>query len=424
MVRRETGSDDPDRRSGSASGGKSARSAGEENTGSGGTIPCRANRAGEIKTEKMKMKKTLWSFCAAVSALLAVGCGEKAQDVRDAEGFPPAQELTADSIAIDQVLQPQWGGVYGDYAVLISPKTSKVVWRYRLPEWTLADSSLVMGGGPDDLQYAFLQGSNGADEAFWISEPIKHALLQYAGGPDGKLRKVRSVANETPLSVYFGQVMNDRVVINDRRAHDFDMGSAEGVETYLYSSLLEDGRFRVMDSVLCHTVSRVQVKKEGEMTYVSTWTYNNPTYRCWGDRLAVWYGDTENMLVYRVDDAGKMTLETTYGDTLALAGVREADMENIQYGQAYPPRFVAATQKHLYFQKLTLDRPLSQNPDEPFRVQEHEILVYDWVMNPVAKFRLDRLSNDRAYVDETRGRIYTYDPNEDFEQVYVYRYDL
>ena len=369
------------------------------------------------------MKKAFLLFCTVMFGLWVASCGDASQQALDAEGFPPAQELTADSIAIDEVLQPQWGGVYGDYAVLISPKTSKVVWRYRLPEWTLVDSSLVMGGGPDDLQYAFLQGSNGADEAFWISEPIKHVLLQYAGGPDGKLRKVRSVANETPLSVYFGQVMNDRVVINDRRAHDFDMGSAEGVETYLYSSSLEDGRFRVMDSVLCHTVSRVQVKKDGEMTYVSTWTYNKPTYLCWDDRLAVWYGDTENMLVYRVDDAGKMTLEGTYGDTLALAGVREVDMENIQYGQS-PSRFVAATQKHLYFQKLTLDRPISQKPDEPFQVQEHQILVYDWAMNPVARFRLDHPSASRVLIDSARGRIYAYDPREDFEQVYVYRYQL
>ena len=370
------------------------------------------------------MKKTIhWGWLVGLVAIIMVACGGKNDAVRDAEGFPPACELTADSISIGEVLQPQWSGVYGDYAVLISPKTSKVVWRYRLPDWTFADSSLVKGGGPDDLQYAFLQGTNDAQGAFWISEPIKHVLLQYADGPDGKPSKVRTVANDTPLSVYFGQVMDGKVLVNDRQAHKFDQGSAEGVQTFLYSSLLDGDRFRVVDSVLCHTISKISVESKGEMTYVSTWTYNQPTYRPWGDRLAVWYPDTENMLVYRVDDAGKMALEGTYGDTLALAAVRDMDLENVD-DRTMPVRFVAATDKYLFLQYIALDRPLTQEPEKPFRVREHEIRVYDWEMNPVAKFRLDRLSDDRVLVDQAHGRIYAYNPKEDFEWVYVYRYEL
>ena len=370
------------------------------------------------------MKKTFLSFCMAMFALWAVACGDASQQARDAEGFPPARELTADSIVINEVLQPQWGGVYGDYAVLISPKTSKVVWRYRLPEWTFVDSSLVMGGGPDDLQYAFLQGTNRTDGTFWLSEPIKHVLMQYADGPDGKLSKVRTVTNHTPLSVYFGKVMDDRVLINHRQLHNFDMGSAEGVETYLYSSLLDGDTCRVVDSVLCHTVSRIQVKKDGGTTYVSSHTYNNLTYRPWGDRLAVWYGDTGNMLVYRVDEAGKINLEATYGDTLALAGVRDVNIESLQYDEL-PARFAAATDEYLFLQNLTYDKPLSQETDEdPALITGNEIRVYDWQMKPVAKFRLDHLSADQVMVDAAHNRIYAYDSDEDFERVYVYRYDL
>ena len=67
------------------------------------------------------MEKRLIPFCMA--ALLAVGaCGGGAK--KDAEGFPPAKTLVADSIAIEEVLQPSLGGIYGDYAVLVSRMTS------------------------------------------------------------------------------------------------------------------------------------------------------------------------------------------------------------------------------------------------------------------------------------------------------------
>ena len=89
------------------------------------------------------MEKRLIPFCMA--ALLAVGaCGGGAK--KDAEGFPPAKTLVADSIAIEEVLQPSLGGIYGDYAVLVSRMTSKMVFRYRLPDWTFVDSSFSKGG--------------------------------------------------------------------------------------------------------------------------------------------------------------------------------------------------------------------------------------------------------------------------------------
>ena len=93
-----------------------------------------------------------------MAALLAVGACGGAK--KDAEGFPPAKTLVADSIAIEEVLQPSLGGIYGDYAVLVSRMTSKVVFRYRLPDWTFVDSSFSKGGGPDDCLKGFYRGPN------------------------------------------------------------------------------------------------------------------------------------------------------------------------------------------------------------------------------------------------------------------------
>lgn len=363
------------------------------------------------------MKKTLFLFAVA-SALVAgscVGGGPK-----DAEGFPPAETLTADSVAIGEVLQPRWGGLYGDYAVLISPQTSKMVFRYRLPDWAFVDSSFVQGGGPDDLQYGFLEGTNNSDGTFWLSEPLRKTLMQF-GDRDGKLQRLRTVANGTPLRVYFGQVLDNRVVVNDRR--DEVMETTDGVDTYLLSSVMGDSLVRT-DSVLCYSKTYVRMEREGDMTYMGTLSYNAPQYKVWGDRMAVWYPDTQNMLVYRVSPDGKMSLENTYGDTLSMDRIRSVDVKG--YEQEKPsPKLIAVTGDYLFLQTTVLDKPLSQATREnPPKVVGNEIRVYDWQMNPVSKFELDKKDAISVWADPMRNKMYAYDPREDFEQVYVYEYEL
>ena len=259
------------------------------------------------------MEKRLIPFCMA--ALLAVGaCGGGAK--KDAEGFPPVKTLVADSIAIEEVLQPSWGGIYGDYAVLVSRMTSKVVFRYRLPDWTFVDSSFSKGGGPDDLLYGFLQGTNNADGTFWVSEPARQLLMQF-GDKDGRLQKLRTVRNGTSRSVYFGQVFDNRILVCDYRAGVEE--TTEGVDTHQFSFTIGDS-LSLADSLQCFSKTYVDMRREGNMIYTTSISYNKPQYKAWGDRLAVWYPDTRNMLVYRVGEDGKMNLEHTYGDTLSSIG--------------------------------------------------------------------------------------------------------
>lgn len=66
-----------------------------------------------------RIKKASVFFGAALAGLLAVSCGGDAK--KDAEGFPPAETLVADSIAIEQVLSVSGWNLYGDYAVIFSP---------------------------------------------------------------------------------------------------------------------------------------------------------------------------------------------------------------------------------------------------------------------------------------------------------------
>lgn len=364
------------------------------------------------------MKRSTFAVIAFATAFALGACGGASQ--KDAEGFPPEETLAADSIAIHEVLQPRWGGLYGDYAVLISPQTTKMVYRYKLPEWTFADSSFVKGGGPDDLQYGFLEGTNSSDGTFWLSEPPRKVLMEF-GTKDGKLEKMRTVMNDTPFRVYFGTVFNGKVVVSEKQ--DDKMESTDEARTQLYSAVLGDS-LSVADSLLCYTKSVVQITRNGDMTYMSTMTYNKPGLKAWGDRLAVWYGDTQNLLVYRVGEDGKMSLEKTFGDTLSHAKIQSVDVKGLKREKANPT-LIAATDKYLYFQLVSFDRPFSQaSRENPLIVVGNEIRVYDWDMKPVKKFELDKKDAAMVFVDEPHKKIYTYDQRQDFEQVYTYSYKL
>ena len=100
----------------------------------------------------MKMKKTVKSIAVAIAAVVSgvvVSCsgggGSAAGD------FAEAEDLRADSIAINEIIQPNNILLRDGYAVISSPKNKKVLFRYSLPGWEITDTSLTRGEGPGDL---------------------------------------------------------------------------------------------------------------------------------------------------------------------------------------------------------------------------------------------------------------------------------
>lgn len=351
---------------------------------------------------------------ALLTAFVVGACGNASG--KKAESLPTIETLVADSIVINEVLQPQNIGLYGDYAVLISPKTSKVVFRYKLPDWTFADSTFAIGGGPDDLQFAFLEGTNGSDGSFWLGEPIRKALMKYQA-KNGGLEKVRTVHNASGAMISFGEILNDSVMVSP-------VGNFQTSQMRIYSFVLTD-KMTLADSLPFYGKMEAQVKQLGKNSaQVSSVTYNYPVVKSCGDRLVVWYGDTQNLLVYKAEMDGKMMLEKTYGDTLALKQARDVDMESID-PRTPKPSLIAATDGYLYFRTIMYDRPLAEvPPGEALTVADSEIKVYDWEMNLVRTFHLDRPRATQVLVDEKNGRMYAYDRDLDFDQVYVYSYSL
>lgn len=301
-----------------------------------------------------RIKKASVFFGAALAGLLAVSCGGDAK--KDAEGFPPAKTLVADSIAIEQVLSVSGWNLYGDYAVIFSPQTEKALFRYRLPEWTFVDTTFSLGEGPDDFgQYvSLLEGNDPRSSAFWIGDGIKERMTRIAVQGDGSLEKtVRGRYAVGQQSVVFG----DTLV-----AYSTQEGEREA---HIRTAVLAD-TLVALDSVPGYAQRKIDIQQaNGQIQSVRVLTYN----------------------------AGQM------------AGAADRD--------------------HLYFLEKERETPHQDLPEGTYPpVKSVVIKVYDWQFRPVAKLLPDHPSASDVRIDLLRRKIYAYDPQVDFEQVYVYDYTL
>lgn len=355
-------------------------------------------------------------FLPIIVVLLHVGmlcaCGGVLQGTRDAEGFPSARELTADSVAIDEILQVNDMVLCGDYAVIYSPKTSKVLWRYRLPDWTFVDSSLVSGEGPDDLsRNSRLLPADPASNTLWVSEPMRQRFCRY--DLSATVRKTSSIPGRRSDWIYGAQLCGDSLAVYGK----FDFST----ERYWLRVMSLADSLRATDSLRCLVKS--ETHSEGNATWARL--YNAPVFAVGKDgRMALWYNQTETMVVCRITPHGRLEPENTFGQPSTQQEVESIDFDALK--RDYNETIAAVSDRYILMLRTQYDRVADDEPDleNPRKIEALEIKVYDWDMNPVARFRLDHPKASRVLVDSERGRIYAYDPSEDFEQVYTYRFDL
>lgn len=355
------------------------------------------------------------SILTAFTAVLALGaCGGGSQ-AKDAEGFPAAELLAADSIAIDEILEVNNIVLCRDYAAIYSPKTSKVLFMYRLPEWEFADSSLVAGEGPDDLSQAYLMDNNKRENALWLSEPNRQRISRYDLS-GSSVRKAKSIPGTSNDWIFGGTVCGDTLLVYSKL--NFDDG-----EYYMYTARLADS-LKKLDTLRCFSKSEIKVTTtNGGVSKYATMR-NTPSLKINGDRLAAWYGETGSMLIYRLGTDGSFQLEKSFGEPLTYEKVKNIDFKGQK--KDYTENLAEVSTDHIYMIRTQYDRVPDETPDpeNPRKVVSLEVKVYDWDMNPVKKYGLDKKDARRILVDESHGKIYAYDWNLDFEQVYTYGYKL
>lgn len=249
------------------------------------------------------MKKRLIPFC--VAAALAVGaCGGSGE--KDAEGFPPAKALAADSVAIEQILSVQNMILREDYAAIYSPRSGKVIFRYGLPDWTFLDSSLVEGQGPDDVLRPSLLSTSDPGNELWLAQSARKKLGEYHPG-EGGLVRTREVFGQEDSWLFNGTVCGDTLLLHV--VMDFTTE-----KNYLLSTLLEGDSLRTVDSLLCFSRNDITSIPTKNGVMKRTLSYNYPEVFVTGDRVAVWYSGTRSLLVYRIGQDARLELVGSFGD--------------------------------------------------------------------------------------------------------------
>ena len=339
------------------------------------------------------MKKV--SLLCALSALAAVlfsacGTGAKAPG-----GFDTPVEVRADSIAVHEIFRPSFFVITtanwcaaGDKAVIISDDSpDTVAYVYRLPDFKFLYAGIRRGGGPEDLSYspAAVPRQTDSQVLFWNPG----VLGMYATLTDT------------------GFVVGDRVTERTRSQRLETVPPADSLQVdcsysesgqALHLFLYDLGHKGWLDSL--NIVQQLYSEKRYEQIYV----YRNlPTIIGNGTVYAVVYSYTGRIEFYDVS-TGKLVLKkTVVGDDTPPEELKKKDLSDA-------PRYwqLASDGKYLY----VLEYVRREN-----KITDCNILTYDWDGNPVGKYHPDKLIHAILAYD---GKIYGYNKDMDFEQVYVY----
>ena len=355
----------------------------------------------------MKVKKILVS--------LLIVCVVGACKSNDGAGkFQTSQYLAADSIAIKEVLNPQSVAMTDFYAIISSPKSQKVMYRYSIPDWTFMDTTFSKGQGPEDMEYPTFLKNNKPNENVWIFDNNKVEIRCLHLSPEDvtnvKTIKSRDVINN--VYAWYGAVVNDKYLIDSRL-------NRETRETMMYCYDLSDS-LRTKDSVNTLAVSTV-VEQQGGWSATTT---NSPNVFIYGGRMMFYYNMLDNAQKYKITSAGGFELEKVYGHDYLYDEVKNMDMENLNKKKTSYTRALASDENYIYLLRVSFSRNEDANAEKGIEITKTAVEVYSWDMEPVKEFILNKTSASNVSVDIANKKIYAWDSELDFDKVYVYDMNL
>lgn len=342
------------------------------------------------------MKKSSFFILTVLVASLLSECGS--DKGKNANGFGAPVELRADSIAIREILQPKSWVAAGDKAIVGSGKGSdSLVYVYSLPEFRCLYAGLRTGGGPGELAnpYAELVQKYDRDGRFLLyhfgSGRMYHFTATDTGFAVGD-------AKELTRGVDKGYSGGELLVDSDI-PWDSDPNVKQNVYLYLYD--MSTGN--TLDSVLSQSVfSPTPGKNYGAFKNGTISLYN-------GNLCAVVYGNTGRVEYYDIS-SGKLEFKGAVGDNTPAEKLMEVNFDTWK-GPDY--REGATDGKYLY----VLVNEIRLDSHGKKQIVSSSVLVYDWEGHPVKWIKLDKAVDN---ILTGTGKIYAYDSDRDFEQVYVF----
>ncbi|MDD4820792.1 MAG: hypothetical protein PHD21_08170 [Flavobacteriales bacterium] len=353
--------------------------------------------------------KRLFLFIIVFETIFFASCSLEKKD----EYFPSSEMLSADSIAINEMLNPTSVELTEFYAVVCSPKTSKVIYRYSIPDWTFMDTTFSKGEGPEDMIYPIALKSNTISEDVWVFDQNKYELRLLHLSPEDvtMTKKITDKDVITPIYAWYGKVVNNRYLI------ERNLNRTTG-ETYMYSYDLSDS-LRVKDSLLTLSVSQIKEVKGGW----SATTTNVPTVNIYGGRMMLYYSVLGASYKYSIAKDGTFTLEKVFGQDYTYQEVKNMDMEQFSSKANSYANALGSDDKYIYMLRVAFDR-IQDEEGKSIKVTKTSVEVYTWDMEPVKEFVLNKTDACEVYLDVAHSKFYAWDTKNDFEQVYVYDFSM
>lgn len=330
----------------------------------------------------------------AIAILFLCACGGS----RQVAGFGDPVELQSESIAIDEIIKPVgWVGADGK-AVVQSDGTDTVYYVYSLPDFRYLYAGGTKGEGPEELGSPYMLGNTPSMNTFWIVDWSKETLTDFQAGSDSlkALTSFKPAGEDDPVLM-----VNDSIAVYE---------GGYNLDNLCWIKLVEVHTGKILDSVLTRAVIEVQ-KGDG---WTSVNMKNVPAYISDGKTLAVKYEYTDRVEFYDIS-GGKFALKKAVGDPRTLEQLRAEDFWKKTQGKYYDG--FAADQDHVYI----MEYDYSQEGKSPRRILSSSVLVYDWDGNPVRKYILDK-PVDALLV--YKDKMFCFNTEEDFEQVYAYPFKI
>lgn len=311
--------------------------------------------------------------------------------------------LSADSVAIREILKPVDWHATGGKAFVVSPQSEKVVHVYDLPGFEHLYSFGTVGNGPGEfadhcgvVREAFPDGNvrffaQAAISAYLATDTSAVFLSQFPRTKFGGNRY--TLLADTLLTAYYIMRRDDKTEVFYRTGGLLSGVQADSLPTYAYSD--------------------EEVINDGGRLHIKGGLYNVPRHAVYRRNFVLVYPDVHRIDFFEIADDGRFSLRKSVGDLSIPEQIAAMDWKNRAEGTYVCD--VTATEKYVY--TFWYDYTFS---DRAMKARRSGMRVYDWEGRPVRAFVFDRPLN-RFLLDEASGRVFAYDWQQDFDQVYVYR---
>ena len=330
-------------------------------------------------------------------ALLALSCGGKGAS----ESFSPAGELAADSVAINQIIKPICATIADGKCVIMSDDTDSVFYVYSMPDFSFMYPAMTKGEGPDEIGSAYMIKHAAGYPGFSFIDYYKNNIKTYRASAAG-IRSVKQISGDHLSDVDITCIINDTLAVGESFTFD---GTNLG-----FIKLVDIRTGRTLDSARSYSV--VNVLREGNNMSINI--MNVPDYESDGRTLALCYEYTGRMDFYDIS-GGRLELKKSVGDKRTVEQLRETDFWKMEKGFYY----ISMTSSPDCIMVLHTEFETTPLPRYKYTTLSSSLLTYDWNGVPQKEYKLDKTVNN-ALFDPHSGKLFCFNDELDFEQVYVY----